>query len=55
MRLRSWPMACPFEKGDIRRLILSRFPYKLLYSVESDHGFIIAVAHLHRAPDYWLQ
>ncbi len=52
IRLRSWPLATPVEQGSIRRLILSRFPYKLLYSVEADHIYIIAVAHLHRAPDY---
>jgi plasmid stabilization system protein ParE len=51
--LRRWPSAAPLERGDIRRLILSRFPYKLLYSVEADYVYVIAVAHQHRAPDYW--
>lgn len=36
-RARSWPMSCPVERGAIRRVKLSRFPYKLLYSVETDH------------------
>ena len=27
---------------------------KLLYSIEMDHVFIIAVAHQHRNPDYWV-
>lgn len=54
-RLRHWPLAAPVERGDIRRMILSRFPYKLLYSVETDCIYIIAVAHLHRAPDYWIE
>ena len=53
-RLRRWPLAAPVERGDIRRLTLSRFPYKLLYSVEADRIYVIAVAHLHRAPDYWV-
>ena len=53
-RLRRWPLAAPVERGDIRRLMLSRFPYKLLYSVEADRIYVIAVAHLHRAPDYWV-
>jgi toxin ParE1/3/4 len=52
-RIRAWPLSCPRERGDIRRLILSRFPYKLLYSVEADHIYIIAVAHQHREPQYW--
>jgi plasmid stabilization system protein ParE len=54
-RLRNWPLAAPVERGDIRRMILSRFPYKLLYAVEANHIYIIAVAHLHRAPDYWIE
>jgi hypothetical protein len=54
-RLRHWPLAAPVERGEIRRLILSRFPYKLLYSVETDLIYIIAIAHLHRAPDYWAE
>lgn len=53
-RLRQWPLACPVERGEIRRLILSRFPYKLLYSVESDHIYVVAVAHQHREPNYWV-
>jgi toxin ParE1/3/4 len=54
VRLRHWPLATPVERGDIRRLVLSRFPYKLLFSVETRYIYIIAVAHQHRAPDYWM-
>ncbi len=54
-RLGHWPLAAPVERGQIRRMILSRFPYKLLYAIEPDHIYIIAVAHLHRAPDYWIE
>jgi hypothetical protein len=28
--------------------------YKLMYSVEKDHVLVIAVAHQHRKPDYWI-
>jgi len=31
-----------------------KFPYKLLYSVEKDHVLVIAIAHQHRKPDYWI-
>jgi plasmid stabilization system protein ParE len=54
-RLRQWPLATQVERGEIRRMLLSRFPYKLLYSVESDHIYILALAHLHRAPAYWVE
>lgn len=53
-RLRQTPLSFPVEGGDIRRLILARFPYKLLYSVESDYIYVIAVAHRRRSPDYWI-
>lgn len=53
-RLQRSPLTFPVERGDIRRPILARFPYKLLYSVESDHVYIIAVAHRRRAPGYWV-
>jgi plasmid stabilization system protein ParE len=49
-RIRAWPLSYPIERGEIRRLTFSRFPYKLLYSVEADHIYIIAVAQHHREP-----
>ena len=52
--IREHPMACPKEKDDVRRHLLHRFPYKILFSVEKDHIYIIAVAHCHRRPDYWI-
>ncbi len=47
------PKAWSVERGEIRKCLLHKFPYKLLYSIEQDHVFIIAVAHQHRKPDYW--
>ncbi len=55
MRLRNWPFAAPVERGVIRRLMLNRFPCKLLYSVEAEYIYVIAVAHLHRIPEYWIE
>lgn len=53
-RIRSWPLSCPVESGEVRRLTLTRFPYKLLYSVETDYLYVAAVAHQHRMPNYWI-
>jgi len=47
------PAAWPVFDGDIRRCLTNRFPYGVLYSIESDRIFILAVMHLHRDPDYW--
>ena len=38
----------------VRKILLRWFPYKLIYSASDDAVFIIAVAHGHREPDYWL-
>lgn len=54
VRLRNWPLAAPVERGEIRRLILSRFPYKMLYSIEAQCIYVIALAHQHRKPNYWV-
>jgi plasmid stabilization system protein ParE len=37
----------------LRRVLLHRFPFSLIYSVESDAVLIVAVAHQRRRPDYW--
>ena len=54
VRILEYPEAWSVERGEIRRCLLHTFPYKILYSIEKDHIFIIAVAHQHRKPDYWI-
>ncbi len=36
-----------------RRHFAERFPYGVVYMVEADHVWIVAVMHLHRIPGYW--
>ena len=49
----SYSQAWPIVEGNVRRCLTSRFPYGILYSIESDRVYILAVMHLHRHPDYW--
>ena len=42
----------PLGEG-IRRCRLSRFPYGLIYTVDNGDILVLAIAHLHRRPDYW--
>jgi hypothetical protein len=49
----SLPKAWSVIEGDIRRSLVKRFPYGILYSEEENGIYIIAVMHLHRFPDYW--
>lgn len=37
----------------LRRALLHRFPFTLIYAVEADGILIIAVAHARRKPGYW--
>ena len=37
-----------------RKAILKKFPYNLIYLNYNDMIYIIAVAHQHREPDYWI-
>jgi plasmid stabilization system protein ParE len=37
----------------LRRLVLTRFPYFLIYSFTTDLLRVVAVAHARRRPGYW--
>jgi hypothetical protein len=49
----NFPNAWPIIEEDIRRCLVKRFPYGIIYGIEHDAIFILAVMHLHRHPDYW--
>ncbi|WP_029146685.1 type II toxin-antitoxin system RelE/ParE family toxin [Methylophilus sp. 5] len=39
--------------NNIRRTLVRRFPYGVLYTVEKDEIHILAIMHLNREPNYW--
>ena len=41
-------------KKDIRKCIVNKFPFNILYSIEGNNILVIAIAHHHRNPDYWV-
>lgn len=45
----AWP---PFDHGT-RRYLLRRYPFSIIYRVESPRVLIVAVAHGRRRPGYW--
>ena len=45
--------AWPIVEDDVHRCLTNRFPFGVLYSIESNRIYILAVMHLHRHPDYW--
>ena len=52
-RILSHPLAWTEIEKEIRRCLVSRFPYGVLYSVEPDQIYILAIMNLHKDPDYW--
>ena len=53
-RVACFPQSSPEIEPGIRRCLLTRFPYGILYSLDGESIIIIAVAHLHREPRYWI-
>lgn len=49
--------AMPFRfrvlRTPFRRCLVPKFPYSIIFAIESDFILIIAVAHAKRKPGYW--
>ncbi len=54
-RIAANPKSWTSLSKSVRRALVYRFPFGLLYShdADSEHIYIIAVMHLRREPDYW--
>lgn len=52
-RAESMPLAWTRMESDIRRVLVHRFPYGILYAPDGDHLYVVAVMHLSREPGYW--
>ena len=42
-------------RGEVRRSVVSRFPYAVFYRVEPDRVVVLAVLHIARDPKLWPQ
>src|SRR5258708_1404832 len=52
-RLCEYPQVGEAVASGLRRMLLHRFPFCIIYSVEVDLILIIAIAHHGRRPGYW--
>lgn len=43
------------RKGGYRRVNLNAFPYYIAYIIREETLWILAVAHGHRKPEYWIK
>jgi len=53
-RIAAYPFSSVEIEQGLRRCLLSRFPYGIIYGVDSETIIVVAVAHLHREPRYWI-
>ncbi len=53
-RVLTFPMSCPEIEPGMRRCLLARFSYGLIYGMDGETLIVVAVAHLHRKPRYWV-
>jgi plasmid stabilization system protein ParE len=53
-RIKQFPQAWQTFHEDARRCLVRRFPYGIIYVQQEDLIVILAIAHLHREPDYWI-
>jgi toxin ParE1/3/4 len=52
-RIQVNPLLYPAIEGDVRRCLTKTFPYGVLFRIKPDVCVVVAVMHLHQAPDYW--
>jgi len=52
-RIRRFPKAWHPLSANTRRCQIKRFPYGLIYEATETEVLIVAVANLHRRPDFW--
>jgi plasmid stabilization system protein ParE len=52
-RIQLWPESASMDESDVRRAMLSRFPFTVVYQVSPDAIDVIAVMHQRQRPGYW--
>ena len=52
-RIAEHPTAARVVAGDVRRRLVHRFPFAVIYRVSDDQVVVAAVAHRRRRPGYW--
>lgn len=47
------PKTWPIIEGELRRRLVRRFPFGILYYIDPNEIAVVAVSHLRRKPSYW--
>lgn len=54
-RISIFPQAWMQVHPEVRKYIMHKFPYNIYYSIQNDIILILAIAHHHRRPNYWIE
>ncbi len=54
LRIKQYTRAWSSERKEIRRYFVHKFPFKIIYSIQKDILVVLAFAHFHRKPYYWV-
>jgi len=49
------PLAYPVTKQNVRKAVIIKFPFSILYRVDGNVIYILAVMHQKREPIYWAE
>ncbi len=52
-RISEAPESCPTIRGEVRRAILRKFPYAVLYVFDGAETIVLACIHERRTPARW--
>lgn len=51
--IKTHPEGAPRVSEDLRRKLIERFPYGLIYAIDREEVFVLAIASLRRRPFCW--
>jgi plasmid stabilization system protein ParE len=52
-RIAEHPRSGTLVHGEVRRCLVGRFPFGILYRLDPEETVVLAVMHLRRRPGYW--
>ena len=53
-RIARYPFRYPRIRGEVRRLVMARFPYSIIYLVTNDEVVVLSCFHQRRDPAVWI-
>jgi toxin ParE1/3/4 len=53
VHIQQHPESSPIIAEDVRRKVLRKFPYSIMYAIKPDRIRILAIANQKRRPFYW--